>query len=128
MEIKQMFKPSTFYASLGDIVVTGFNGENADMDNPRGEEYGQQVVVVAESERGDRAHLVVAVAHPHWAEEELPKAEKVAAALNARLARGLLPVGFSRWSPARPCYGSDAYVAYGQADDVALEAREAEYC
>jgi hypothetical protein len=122
---KTMFKPSQFYAALGDVVVTGFNYENADMDNPRGEEYGQLVVVVAESDAGDRAQLVVATAHPHYAEEELPKAEKLAAALNARLARGLLPVGFSRWTPARPCYGSDAYVAYGQADDVALEAREA---
>ena len=112
-----------FFAST-DLVVLGTNPENADYTNPRGEFYGSAGFVYAEDVVGNRVRL--------WVKTDggdavaLEAAERVAVALNARLAAGKLPVAFASWQEARPSYGSAAYVEYGQDDDVALERREAE--
>jgi hypothetical protein len=115
--------PILFFART-DMVVTGTNPEMADYSNQRGEVYGYAALVVAESAAGDRREFHVATGA--WESEVLPQAEALAAALTARLASGRLPVAFDRWHDGRPGYGSDAYIAYGAADDVALERREAE--
>jgi hypothetical protein len=115
-------KPVTFFART-DIVVIGANPENADYTNPRGEIHGYAALVVAESAQGDRRELCVG--SDRLESNVLPQAEAMAAALCARLASGRLPVAFERWRAGRPGYGSEAYQAYGQADDVELERREA---
>ena len=113
-----------FHAS-NEIVVTGTNPENADYTNPRGEIYGFAAVVYADNNFGDRRVTRVGVFHS--ARDADAAAEKVAAALTARFEKlGKLPVGFDSWATARPAYGSDAYIAYGADDDLALERREAE--
>ena len=115
--------PSNFFA-LTDLVIIGTNPEMADYSNPRGEIIGYSAYVYAEDKDGNRRRLHVATSR--WEEEVLPRAENQAAALNKRLESGKFPVAFDRWDDARPCYGSNAYIEYGQADDVALEARELE--
>ena len=106
----------TFFAA-SDIVIIGTNPEMADYDNPRGNIYGESWYVYAENWHGDRRQFWVGI-------NEKERAERLAQALTARMAGGKLPVAFDRWTEARPAYGSDAYVAYGQAEDLALEARE----
>lgn len=114
----------TFQAST-DIVVTGCDPEAADYDNPRGEIFGYQACVYAINDHGDTRVLYLGV--DRFDSVALAKAEKVAEALTARLEKlGKLPVGFDSWQAGRPVYGSDAYVEYGQYDDLAWERRQAE--
>lgn len=115
--------PIQFFAS-SDLVIVGSNPEMADYDNPRGHLFGEAAYVVAQDERGNRRCLHIKTDRSRNVAMEA--AEAVAAALNARLAMGKLPVGFSGWREDRPAYGSDAYIAYGQDDEVELERREAE--
>lgn len=113
------------FQAISDIVVIGHDAEYADYDNPRGEIYGSASYVCAANEHGDTRLLHVAT--ERFDSVALAKAEKVAAALTARLEKlGKLPVGFDAWASGRPVYGSDAYVEYGQADDLAWERSEAE--
>ena len=114
-------KVSNFFAAC-DMVVVDVDPEMADMTNPRGEIHGYAAYVYADSERGDRRRLFVKSSR--WEDEAICPADTLARSLNARLAAGKLPVGFDRWEAARPCYGSDAYVEYGQADDLELERME----
>jgi hypothetical protein len=111
----------SFFAAA-DIVVIGTDPEMADYDNRRGEIHGSAAFVYAEDERGNRRRLLVKTAR--FESDALPQAESMAIALTARLAAGKLPVAFDSWAHARPCYGSDAYIEYGQADDLALEREE----
>jgi hypothetical protein len=106
----------TFFAA-SELVITGTNPEMADVVNPRGNIYGESWSVYAENAHGDRRQFWVGT-------NEKERAERLALALTARMAGGKLPVAFHQWTEARPAYGSPAYIAYGQADDVALEARE----
>lgn len=114
-------KVSNFFAAT-DIVVVDTNPEMADMDNPRGEFFGSAAFVYAEDDGGNRRRTYVTTRDSDA--EALEVAKRMAEALNARLAAGKLPIGFNRWDDARPAYGSDAYVAYGQADDLELERME----
>jgi hypothetical protein len=116
-------KVTNFFAA-SDLAVIDRDPEMADMSNPRGEIIGYASYVYADSEHGDRRRKPVTVSR--WEKDAMEPAEALARSLNARLAAGKMPVGFDRWEEARPGYGSDAYVEYGQADDVALERREAE--
>jgi hypothetical protein len=116
-------KPVNFFAAT-DIVVIGTNYEMADYDNPRGHIHGYAAYVVAEDKSGNRRRFYTDTAR--FESDVLPKTERLAAALNARLASGKLPVGFDRWSDDRPAYGSDAWQAYGEYDELMLERREAE--
>jgi hypothetical protein len=113
---------ATQFTAYTDIVIIGQDAEMADYSNPRGYIYGFAAYVCAASERGDTRikHVVTA----RWEAEAMAKAEAQAAALNARLALGKLPVGFDSWEAGRAVYGSEAYEADGQADDVELERRE----
>lgn len=113
----------THFDTYTDIVVIGSNPEMADYDNPRGHVYGFAAYVRAVSEHGDTR--VLHVATERCERDALAAAEVLAERLNARLHNlGKLPVAFDTWQEGRAVYGSDAYVEYGQADDVALEARE----
>lgn len=116
--------PTHFFPAT-DLVVVGFDPKCADYDNPRGEILGFQACVYAANDRGDTR--VFHFPADRFESAAIAKAEKLAAALTVRLEKlGKLPVGFAGWATGRPIYGSDAYVAYGQADDLAWERREAE--
>lgn len=86
-------------------------------------------ILYAQNAYGDRrmcflSSKAVRACDIHLAED---MADRCAHAQAARAAKGLLPVGFAtgaHWCDARPVYGSDAYVDYGQADDLAWEARQ----
>jgi len=112
------------FRSHTDIVVIGQDAEAADYDNPRGYIYGFASFVQAVSAHGDTRVLHVATGGNE--DEVLVKAEALAAALNARLANGKLPVAFDRWEEGRAVYGSEAYVEYGQDEDLAWEAQAEE--
>ena len=112
------------FRSGADIVILGQDFEAADYDNPRGHIYGFSAFVQAVSVHGDTRVLRVAAGLIEA--EVMAKADAVAAALNARLANGKLPVAFDRWEDGRAVYGSEAYVEYGQEEDLAWEARAAE--
>lgn len=116
-------QPTRFFART-DIVVTGSNPEMADIVNPRGHLFGSAAYVVAEDDKGNRRELHVVTKASDA--DALAAADRVAAALGARLAAGKLPVAFDRWQEGRPAYGSDAWVEYGNDDELALERREAE--
>ena len=75
------------------LVVVGHNSENADMDNPRGEEIRERFYALAEDVEGNRR-----VWGGYHESPELAEAEFVALAP---------PVEF--WEDIRPAYGSDAY-------------------
>lgn len=116
-------QPIAFFAAT-DIVIIGTNPEMADYDNPRGHIHGHAAFVIAEDKAGNRRRFDVDTGH--FESDVLPQAERLAEALNARLAAGKLPVAFDRWYDARPAYGSDAWQAYGEYDELMLERREAE--
>lgn len=116
-------QPIAFFARTG-IVVIGSNPEMADYDNPRGHLFGSAAYVMAEDAQGNRRELHVVTLRSDA--DALAAAERVAAALTARLGLGKLPVGFARWQEGRPAYGSEAWQQYGEADEIALERREAE--
>ena len=105
-----------FFAS-SDIVVVGTNPEMADIDNPRGNLFGEAWYVYAENCHGDRYRFYMGI-------DKQIQSENMANALTERLAAGKLPVAFDRWEQTRPSYGSDAYIEYGQDDDIAMEAKE----
>jgi|SRR4249919_3196896 hypothetical protein len=86
-------------------------------------------IVFAHNPYGDRKGCYISdVARPACLIHEVEDmADRCAAALRVRAARGELPVGFltgAHWHTARPVYGSQAFVDYGQMDDIATEARE----
>lgn len=116
----------TWFDTQSDIVVVGSNPENADYDNPHGYTYGFAAYVRASNPHGDTRLLHVCTEMDERA--ALDRAGMIAERLNTRLLKlGKLPVGFDSWEAGRPVYGSDAYIAYGQADDVALEREEFTY-
>ena len=104
------FTPLQFY-TREDIVVVGQDFEAADWDNPNGYLYGMQQYVMVSNEHGDTFELAVD-----------SEAEQLAERLNAGWNNfKKLPVNFVEWRPSRPIYGSDAYIEYGQDDDIAWE-------
>jgi len=112
------FIPVSFFAS-SDLVIVGSNLEAADWSNPNGNIYGTSSYVIAEDAAGNRVRLFVKAGTDETA--VFTAAEKQAAALNARLGLGKLPVNFSSWEHARPAYGSEAHECYGEDDDLAWE-------
>jgi len=120
-----MFKPVAFHAAA-DVVVLFCDPERADYVNRRGEVYGYRAYVIAEDAKGNRVSLPVGAA-THFEQDALAPAVVLADRLQSRLDKlGLPPVRFAEWRETRPAYGSDAYIEYGQADDVALERVEAD--
>jgi hypothetical protein len=120
-----MFKPTSFEA-MSEIVVLGYNLENADYTNPTGACHGYQAYIRASNDFGDTR--IKSVGKPSYYEREVMEvARKQADAMNVRLSSlGKLPVDFANWAEGRAIYGSEAYEAYGQADEYALEMREVE--
>jgi hypothetical protein len=113
------------FSTRSDLVIVGTNPEMADIDNPRGAIFGLLWYVVASNEYGDTRELCVVSSTA--SSDTKATAEALATRLGARLLNlRKLPVGFALWPEGRPVYGSDAYVEYGQADDLALERREAD--
>jgi len=114
------FIPAAFIA-MTDIVVVGTNPEMADYDNRRGEIYGYSACVRAHNEHGDTRVLWVATSVCEA--EVLEQATVLADRLTARWENlGKLPVGFDSWVAGRAVYGSDAYIEYGQEEDLHWEA------
>lgn len=102
-----MFKPVEFVAYT-NLVVIGYNPENADYDHPHGEIIGYASYVAAHDEDGYGYEIHVKT--DRWEENAMKPAEYLAKCLNARWARlGKLPCDFNWWSPAAPIYGSKAY-------------------
>lgn len=107
-----------------DVVVIGTDAESADYDNPRGSIFGFAFAVRAVNAHGDTLMLDFKVADRGNRDEVAAEAQALADALNARLDRGLLPVAFGTWREGRAVYGSDAYIEYGQDEDLAIERME----
>lgn len=115
------------FEPVSQWVVIGQNPEMADYANPRGLLHGLAYAVRARNEHGDTWELPVATGSLHDDAVLAAKAQKLADALQARLDNlGELPVNAAQWVPGRAVYGTDAYLAYGQDDALALEARELE--
>lgn len=111
------------FRAFSDIVVIGYNPENADYENQKGEIYGHAAYVQAVSPHGDT--WIKHVRTDRFEAEVMAEANKLAEALNARLTNfGKLPVGFEAWQQGRAIYGSEAYIEYGQAEELAWEGSE----
>lgn len=109
-----------YFDPLTEVVVTGQDPEMADVSNPRGERLGFAAVVRASNERGDTWELPLGTFAMEG--EAYDRADVLARALTARMDNmGKPPVGFSSWRVGRPVYGSEAYLEYGMADDLAWE-------
>jgi len=86
-----------------DLVVTGYNPENADMCNPRGARYGDAYYVMIEYSNGARQR------HKYnFINNEIKAtcyANKISKSLENNGA-----INPEYWEDTDPCYGSDAYV------------------
>lgn len=118
------------FDSGADMVVTGSNPEYADMDNPKGNLYGFLPFVTVTDCHGNRKRLDVGPAigqfYGFGGVGSMNQADEISRVVANRLqARwdnyGALPVRFDDWYDINPAYGSDAYIAYGQADEVKWE-------
>jgi hypothetical protein len=116
------------YFDVGsDIVVVGYNAENADFDNPRGAIHALRPYIRAVDEQGNtRVKYSTKTYHTSQEREAHADAEIVAATLNLKLAKRRKP-RFEAWVVGRPVYGSPAYQDYGQADDLAWEKEHDEF-
>lgn len=111
------------FIAMSDAVVIGTNSENADYSNPRGEIHGFSSYVQASNDFGDTR--VLGVRTERWESDAMAPAEKLATDFQHRFdTLGKAPVGFESWIEGRAIYGSDAYQAYGQSDDVEMECCE----
>jgi hypothetical protein len=108
-------KPVNFFAAT-DIVIVGQNFEMADYDNPQGYLHGHASYVYAEDARGARRRLYVSTDSTERLSIE--PAERMARALNARLAAGRLPVAFDQWEEYHPAYGSKSYQEDGGEEEL----------
>ena len=97
-----------------------------------GEDFiGEIFIVYAENERGDRwQHRTrfngVRVEHSEWGTgfiDTRSQAEECCMFLIDRFEKSD-HLWDKLWSEARPAYGSDAYIEYGQADDLAWERQQ----
>jgi hypothetical protein len=109
------------YVAVSGIVVTGSNPENADFDNPRGEEFGLASYVIAEWADGSRRRSP-SVAVDANEQVAMAPAERLAAALNARLANYTKAhPQIAAWGWEQPGYGSDAYLVAQEMGDLGPE-------
>jgi hypothetical protein len=92
-----------------DYCVVGTNPEMADMSNPRGEIIRERFYLLATDARGNRKSF------GSFETEQ-----------DAEVCFWVWSPMVDDWDDARPEYGSEAYVEYGQDDDLVLEARERE--
>lgn len=115
-----MTKQTTWgFEAMSDLTVVDHNPEMADIDHPRGEIVGYRAFVRASNAHGDTRILWLNASR--WERDVMEPAEKLAQALNKRMTAGKLPVAFERWVQGRAVYGSDAYIEYGEDEELALE-------
>jgi hypothetical protein len=82
--------------------------------------YGYAGYVEAVTSRGDVRELCVIVDGDQ--QKVLDETLITVRALSVRLSNlGREPVAFDTWATGRPVYGSEAYIEYGQANDVEWE-------
>ena len=91
-----------------ELVVVGYNPENADMDYPNGEIVRERFYLVAEDGNGNR-----------WRYGRYTKFSE------AETAYQLFSPPVPLWEPTYPSYGSRAYEAYGEAEAIEAERRQA---
>ena len=108
MTNKQQARTSHSIGVASDFRVVGYNNENADMDNPRGAIVREIFYLRATDARGNRR------AWGAWETEA-----------GAEAAIESAPPVFL-WAPAPPEYGSPAWEAYGEAEEIAAERRAEE--
>lgn len=99
-----------------ELVRTGCDPECADMSNPEGIILGEAAHVRAFNEYGDTKLLFIGIGNA-----AIRKAESLIPGLTARAASGREPVAFNTWQDGRAMFGSQAYIDYGAADDLAWE-------
>lgn len=100
-----------------DVTVIGWNPENADFSNPRGEKFGFRGYVLAEAPDGSR--WVFNRTHIGYHQEDVyRRLESFVAKVQSHLdAGGTLDARY--WRATRPAYGS---VAYDQGGWSAIDA------
>lgn len=114
--------PTLDFSGCTEAVMVTYTGHDGFPDEPVAEYIP---MVYASTAYGDRKACYLGPS-VRDCEAAQARADRCAKALAARASLGKLPVGFhtgAHWFTARPVYGSDAYVAYGQADDLEWEAR-----
>lgn len=110
-----------------DLVVMFCNPEMADFNNPRGEVYGYRAFVTATDIDGNRKFIYTSAATRDES-FAINDAAYIAKCLQARWDNlNKLPIRFWEWQDTRPEYGSEAYIAYGAADDLAWERAQEDY-
>jgi len=103
---------------MHSVICVGHNHEMADFDNPRGEIYADQQVVVATAESGQRFALNT----PFTKDEE--GAELMKFRIESHIANGGI-LNMEKWTEIDPCYGSPYYQSSGQEQIYAeMERRE----
>jgi hypothetical protein len=118
-----MNKVFNTFAVRTDIVVIGRNPEMADYSNRDGSIFGYAAYVEASNDYGDTRELFICSSACEA--EATEKAETLAQCLTARFeSLGKQPVGFAAWREGRAIYGSEAWVEYGNDDELAYERRE----
>lgn len=107
-----------------DVVVIGTNPEMADYDNPRGHIFGYCGYIIADAPDGSRwvfdRTLTKRIESDVFARLDTLVAHMQRAVDNGR------KLDPQHWIESRPCYGSEAYVNGGWAEeDYLLERQEA---
>ena len=87
------------------LEVIGYNPENADLDCPNGEMIGERYFLLATNDHGDRRWFGTFETADEAA-ADVPTAPEV-----------------EFWPATHPEYGSQAWAAYGEDDQIASEAR-----
>ena len=88
-----------------DFVVVGHDGEYADMSNPTGAIIRERFYIVAEDAKGNRRTWGGLYVSPEAAEA----------------AYAFLAPTVALWEATRPCYGSEAWTAEVEAEEVEME-------
>lgn len=96
-----------------ELVIVGQNPENADYTNPRGDIIRPKYFVEVTNDHGDR------LIH-RWSYDTEEEAVALMYQIEQLAKRRTLNP--DAWGRGRAVYGSDAYVEYGCADDLAWEA------
>lgn len=111
------FKNATELAVASDLVVVGYNPENADYTNPRGAIHGVAAYVVATCPKGYRwSH--------QWSSTGVIERDQLArAGIMLDRMRAVLDEGGELdeqyWRPMDPAYGSEAYQIEGVEEERA---------
>ena len=100
-----MFQPVLFIW-WSDVVVIGYNPENADISNPKGAIHGYAAYVLAEDAKGNRLKQYVKT--DRWESEAVKPANELAQKYNHDLRNGIVP-DLSNWEMTHGVYGSDAH-------------------